>query len=60
MQNFPIYEVPSPLDIYTGVKEHSSTVQCLTYPNVKLVETVITAVTILANVMSLVAKLESI
>jgi len=26
----PISEVPSPLDIYTGFKEHSSTVQSLT------------------------------
>jgi hypothetical protein len=38
-------EVPSPLDIYTAYKEHNSTVQSLTYPTEKLVETVGTAVT---------------
>jgi hypothetical protein len=32
-----IHEVPSPLDIYTGFKEHSSTFQSLTYPTEKLV-----------------------
>jgi len=53
-------EVPSPLDIYTGFKEHGSTVQSLTYPTEKLVETVATAVTVLENVMSMVAHLESV
>jgi len=55
-----ISEVPSPLDIYTGFKEHNSTVQSLTYPTEKLVETVGTAVTVLENVMSMVAHLESV
>ena len=41
----PIAEVPSPLDIYTGFKEHSSTVQFLTNLTEKLVETAGTAVT---------------
>jgi len=45
-----ISEVPSPLDIYTGFKEHGSTVQSLTYPTENLVETVGTAVTVLENV----------
>jgi len=36
---------------------HSSTVQSLTYPIEKLMETVGTAVTVLENVMSLVAHL---
>ena len=53
-----ISEVPSPLDVYTGFKEHSNTVQSLTYPTEKLVETVGTAVTVLENVMSMVAHLE--
>jgi hypothetical protein len=47
-------EVPSPLDIYTGFKGHSRTVQSLTYPTEKLVETVGTAVTVLENVISVV------
>ena len=55
-----ISEVPSPLDIYTGVKEHSSTVQSVTYPTEKLVETVGTAVTVLENVLSILAHLESV
>ena len=55
-----ISEVPSPLDVYTGFKEHNSTVQSLTYPTEKLVETVGTAVTVLENVMSMVAHLESV
>ena len=55
-----ISEVPSPLDIYTALKEHGSTVQSLTYPNEKLVETVGTAATVLENVMSMVALLESV
>ena len=53
-----ISEVPSPLDTYTGCKEHSSTVQSLTYPTEKLVETVGTAMTVLHNVISKVAYLE--
>jgi len=52
--------VQSPLDIYTGFKEHSSTVQSLTYATEKLVETLGTAVTVLENVMSKVAHLESV
>jgi len=52
--------VPSPLDIYTGFKEHSGTVQSLTHPTEKLVETVGTAVTVLENVMSMVADLKSV
>jgi len=52
--------VPSPLDIYTGFKEHSSTVQSVTYPSEKLVETVGTVVTLLENMMPKVAHLESI
>jgi len=55
-----ISEAPSPLDIYTGFKEHDSTVQSLTYPTEKLVEIVGTAVTVLENVMSMVAHLESV
>ena len=53
-----ISDVPSTLDIYTGFKEHSSTVQSLTYPTEKLVETVGTAMTVLHNVISKVAYLE--
>jgi len=52
--------VPSPFDIYTGFKEHSSTLQSLTYSTEKLVETVGTAVTVLEKVMSMVAHLESV
>jgi hypothetical protein len=52
--------VPSALDIYTGFKEHSSTVQSLTYPTEKMVETVDTAVTVFENVMSIVAHLETV
>ena len=48
------------LDFYTGFKEHGSTIQSLTYPTEKLVETVGTAVTVLENVMSMVAHLESV
>jgi hypothetical protein len=47
--------VPSALDIYAGFKEHSSTIQSLTYPTEKVVETVGTAVTGLQNVKSKVA-----
>ena len=53
-----ISEVPSPLDGFIGFKEHNNTVQSLTYPTEKLVETVGTAVTVLENVMSKVAHLE--
>jgi len=55
-----ISEVPSPLDVYTGFQEHSSRVQSLTYPTEKLVQTVGTAVTVLENVMSMVAHLVSV
>jgi len=55
-----ISEVPSPLDIYTALKEHGSTVQSVTYPTEKLVETVGTAVTVFENVMPMVALLESV
>jgi hypothetical protein len=55
-----VSEVPSPLDIYTGFKEHSITVQSLTYPTEKLVETVRTAATVLENVMSMVSHLDSV
>ena len=48
------------LDIYTGFKKHSSAVQSLTYPTEKLVETVDIAVTVLENVLSMVAHLESV
>jgi hypothetical protein len=44
-----VSEVPSPLDIYTGFKEHSSTVQSLTYPTEKLVWSVGTAVTVFSR-----------
>ena len=46
--------MPSPLDGFIGFKEHSSTVQSLTYPTEKLAETVGTAVTVLENVMSMI------
>jgi hypothetical protein len=52
--------VLSPHDIYTGFKEHSNTVQSHTYPTEKLVETVATAVTVLENVMSIVAHFNSV
>ena len=52
--------MPSPLDVYTGFKEHSSTVQSFTYPTEKVVETFGTAVTVLENVMSMVGHLESV
>jgi hypothetical protein len=55
-----VSEVPSPLHIYTGLKEHSSTIQSLTYTTEQLVETVGTAVTVLENVMSMVAHLDSV
>ena len=50
----------SPLDIFTGCKEYGSRVHSLTYPSEELVETVGTAVTVLENVMSMVAHLESV
>jgi hypothetical protein len=50
----------SPFDIYTGFKDHSSTGQSLTYPIEKSVETVATAVTVLENVMSVVAHFDSV
>jgi len=53
-----ISDVLSSLDIYTGFKGHSSTVQSHTYPTEKLVETVGSAVTVLENVTSKVAHLE--
>ena len=60
-KKYLISEVPSPLNVYTGFKEHcNNTVQSLTYPTEKLVETVGTAVTVLENVMSMVAHLESV
>ena len=63
-KNVLISEVPSPPDSYTDNKEHSSTVQSLTCPTQKLVpsfvETVGTSVTVLENVMSIVAHLESV
>jgi hypothetical protein len=60
MQKGLTSEVLSSLDIYTGFKEHSSTVQSLTYPTEKLVETVGTAVSVLQNVISKGAYLESV
>jgi hypothetical protein len=45
MQKCLISEVPSPLDIYTGFKEHNCAVQSSIYPTEKSVETVGTAVT---------------
>jgi len=60
-KKYLISEVPSPLNVYTGFKEHcNNTVQSLTYPTEKLVGTVGTAVTVLENVMSMVAHLESV
>ena len=50
----------SPLDIFTGCKEYGSRVHSLTYPSEELVETVGTAVTVLENMMSMVAHLESV
>jgi hypothetical protein len=41
-----ISEAPSPTDVFISFKECSSTVQSLTYPTEKLVETVGTAVTV--------------
>jgi len=41
-------------------KEHNCIVQSLTYPTEKLVETAGTAVTVLENVTSMVAHLESV
>jgi hypothetical protein len=55
-----ISEVPSSLYVNTGFKGHSSTVQSLTYPIEKSVETIGNAVTVLENVMSKVAHLESV
>ena len=52
--------MPSPLDIYKGFKEHSSTVQSLTNLTEKLVDNVGTDVTLLEKVMSKVARLESV
>ena len=49
--------VPLPLDICTGFKQHSSTIQSVTHPTENLVETVGTAVTVLENVMSMVTHL---
>jgi hypothetical protein len=59
-KNCLISEVPSPLYIYTGCKEHSSTVLSITYQTENKVVTIGTAVTVLVNVMSLVAHLESV
>jgi hypothetical protein len=52
-----IWKVPLPLDIYTGFKRDSSTVQSVTYPTEKLVELVGTAVPVLENVMLKVVHL---
>jgi hypothetical protein len=52
--------VPSPLDVCTGFKEHSSIIQSLTYPTEMLVETVGTAVAVLENDISMVAHLDSV
>jgi hypothetical protein len=48
------------LSIYTVFMGHSSTVQSLTYPTEKLVETIFNAVTVLENVIAKVAHLESV
>jgi hypothetical protein len=47
-----ISESLSPTDVYICFKEQISTVQSLTYPTEKLVETVGTAVTILGDMLS--------
>jgi hypothetical protein len=52
--------VPSPLDIYTGLKEHSSTVQSLTYSTEKLVETVGTAATTTITKISITITITTI
>ena len=54
-----ISEVPSPLHIYTALKEHGSAVQTVTYPTENMVEILGTVLTVLENVMSIVAHLES-
>ena len=50
-------EVPSPRDIYSEFKQHSSTVQSVTHLTENLLETVGTAVTVLENVVSMVTHL---
>jgi len=60
MQKCLITEVPSKLDIYTGFKKHSSTVQSLTCTTENFVETVDNVVTVLETVMSLLVHLESV
>jgi hypothetical protein len=59
MQRSLTSEVPSSLDIYTGFIEHSTTIQSLTYPTEKLVETVSIAVAVVEDVMLKVAHLVS-
>jgi len=46
-KKYLISEVPSPLDDFTGFKEHSSSIHSLTYQTETLVGTVGTAVTVL-------------
>ena len=55
-----ISEAPSRTDIFTSFKECSRTVQSLTYPTEKLVETVGTAVTVLEDMISEVAHLYTV
>ena len=50
-------EVPSPVDIHSRFKQHSSTVESVTHPTENLMETVGTAVNVLENVMSMVTHL---
>jgi len=57
MKKCLLSEVLSPLDTYSGFKQHSSTAQSVTHPTENLVETVGTAVTVLENVMSMVTHL---
>ena len=55
-----ISEAPSPTDVFISLKECSSIVQSLTYPTEKLVETVGTAVTVLEDMISEVAHLDTV
>jgi len=55
-----ISEAPLLTDVFISFKECSSTVQSLTYPTEKLIETVGTAVTVLEGMISEVAHLDTV
>jgi hypothetical protein len=55
-----ISETPSPSDVFISFKEYKDKVHSLTYPSKKLVESVSIAVTVLEDVISEVAHLQTV